>query len=81
MWPWEHVGNSAADGILDDETYDWIPVVRALADGRGAPIVVTEAQIMEGERTRPIDHRDQRVAHGNRGPGRAAGSARRHRIQ
>ena len=47
MWPWEHVGASAADGILDDETYDWIPVVRAMADGRGAPIVVTEAQVIE----------------------------------
>ena len=47
MWPWEHVGNSVADGILDDETYDWIPVVRAMADGRGAPIVVTEAQVVE----------------------------------
>ncbi len=47
MWPWEHVGSSAADGILDDETYDWIPVVRAMADGRGAPIVATEAQILK----------------------------------
>lgn len=45
MWPWEHVGNSAADGILDDETYDWIPVVLALSEGRGGPIVVTEAQV------------------------------------
>ncbi len=47
MWPWEQVGSSAADGILDDETYDWIPVVRAMADGRGAPIVATEAQILK----------------------------------
>ena len=46
MWPWEHVGASAADGILDDETYDWIPVVRAMADGNGSPIVVTEAQVL-----------------------------------
>jgi threonine synthase len=47
MWPWEHVGNSAADGILDDETYDWIPVVRAMVDGRGSPVVVTEARVLE----------------------------------
>ena len=47
MWPWEHVGNSAADGILDDETYDWIPVVRAMTEGNGGPIVVTEAQVLE----------------------------------
>ena len=47
MWPWEEVGTSAADGILDDETYDWIPVVRAMADGHGEPVVATEAQVLE----------------------------------
>ena len=47
MWPWEHVGSSAADGILDDETYDWIPVVRAMAEDRGSPIVVTESHVLE----------------------------------
>ena len=47
MWPWETVGSSAADGILDDETYDWIPVVRAMSESRGAPIVVTEARVLE----------------------------------
>jgi threonine dehydratase len=47
MWPWEHVGASAADGILDDETYDWIPVVRAMNDGDGSPIVVTEQHVLE----------------------------------
>ena len=46
MWPWEHVGQSAADGILDDETYDWIPVVRAMGDGNGSPIVASEAQVL-----------------------------------
>ena len=47
MWPWEHVGPSAADGILDDETYDWIPVIRAMGDGNGSPIVVPEATVLE----------------------------------
>jgi threonine dehydratase len=47
MWPWEHVGTSVADGILDDETYDWIPVVRAMFDGHGSPIVVTESLVRE----------------------------------
>ena len=47
MWPWEHVGSSAADGILDDETYDWIPVVRAMAEGNGSPIVAPEALVLE----------------------------------
>ena len=47
MWPWEHVGNSAADGILDDETYDWIPVVQAMSEGHGGPIVVTEVHVQQ----------------------------------
>jgi threonine dehydratase len=46
MWPWEQVGTSAADGILDDETYDWLPVVAGMADTGGAPIVVVEADVL-----------------------------------
>jgi threonine synthase len=46
MWPWEQVGTSAADGILDDETYDWLPVVAAMADTGGSPVVVTESQVV-----------------------------------
>jgi len=59
MWPWEHVGESAADGILDDETYDWLPVVEAMAASGGAPVVVSEAHVLEanevGCRTTGID--------------------------
>ena len=59
MWPWEHVGHSAADGILDDETYDWIPVVRAMGDGNGSPVVVSESQVLRanelGRSTTGID--------------------------
>ena len=59
MWPWEHVGASAADGILDDETYDWLPVMSAMADGHGEPVVVDEAQVLAaneiGCRTTGID--------------------------
>ena len=47
MWPWEQVGSSAADGILDDETYDWIPVVRAMLEGNGSPVVVPESGVGE----------------------------------
>ena len=58
MWPWEDVGTSAADGILDDETYDWIPVVRAMVEGNGSPIVVDEGRVLEaidlGRRTTGI---------------------------
>ena len=49
MWPWEHVGVSAADGILDDETYDWIPVMRAMDRG-GSPIVVSESLVDEANK-------------------------------
>ena len=47
MWPWEDVGKSAADGILDDETYDWIPVVTAMEHGNGSPVVVSENHVRE----------------------------------
>jgi threonine dehydratase len=46
MWPWEHVGHSAADGILDDETYDWLPVLRAMLDGHGSPVVASEDDVL-----------------------------------
>ena len=46
MWPWEHVGTSVADGILDDETYDWIPVVRSMIEGNGSPVVVAESRVL-----------------------------------
>lgn len=47
MWPWEHVGASAADGILDDETYDWLPVMAGMQASKGAPVVVSEDQVLE----------------------------------
>ncbi len=59
MWPWEHVGSSAADGILDDETYDWLAVAKALHESGGSAVVVTEAHIAEanemGSRATGID--------------------------
>jgi threonine dehydratase len=50
MWPWESPPTSAADGILDDETYDWVGVVRAMAAGGGSPVVVPEALVVEAHR-------------------------------
>ncbi|MHB1089582.1 MAG: PLP-dependent lyase/thiolase [Ilumatobacteraceae bacterium] len=47
MWPWEEVPSSLADGILDDETYDWIAVCNAMADSGGSPVVASEQHIME----------------------------------
>jgi threonine synthase len=42
MWPWEEEPKSVAHGILDDETYDWLAVVRGMMATGGTPIVVDE---------------------------------------
>jgi threonine synthase len=42
MWPWEEVPHSVASGILDDETYDWLAVLRGMAATGGTPVVVDE---------------------------------------
>ena len=47
MWPWETMPVSLADGILDDETYDWIGACNAMADSGGYPIVASEQLIHE----------------------------------
>ena len=40
MWAWETVPDSVAGGILDDETYDWLEIVRAMrATGGGVAVV------------------------------------------
>ena len=45
MWPWESAPASLAHGILDDETYDWWEVVKAMRETGGDAIVVDEATI------------------------------------
>ena len=45
MWPWETEPVSVAHGILDDETYDWLAVVRAMLVSGGRAVVVDEATI------------------------------------
>jgi threonine synthase len=59
MRPWEQEPTSAASGILDDETYDWVGVADALAVSGGSPVVVPEATILEanelGRRATGID--------------------------
>ncbi len=42
-WPEPH---SIADGILDDETYDWLAVMHAMVESGGEPIVAAEADIV-----------------------------------
>ena len=38
---------SLADGILDDETYDWVGIVEAMAATGGSPVVASEATVVE----------------------------------
>ena len=44
MTPWADP-HSAADGILDDETYDWLGVFDVMRRSGGRPIVVPETAI------------------------------------
>jgi threonine synthase len=50
MWPWEQEPHSVAHGILDDETYDWLAVARAMLASGGRPLVVDEATLLEAAR-------------------------------
>ncbi len=45
MQPWETTPASLAHGILDDETYDWFEVVKALRETGGEALVADEAAI------------------------------------
>jgi threonine synthase len=45
MWPWESVPASLANGILDDETYDWFEVVKAMRETGGEALVADEAAV------------------------------------
>ena len=47
MWPWPDEPASVAEGILDDETYDWLAVVRGMAESGGVPVVADEATLKE----------------------------------
>ncbi len=46
MWPWETPPTSVAHGILDDETYDWLALTRAMLQSGGFPIVVDESTLV-----------------------------------
>ena len=50
MWPWEEAPHSIAHGILDDETYDWLAVVRGMLETGGTPLVVDEPTLEEANR-------------------------------
>jgi threonine synthase len=47
MWPWETEPRSVAEGILDDETYDWAAVVGGMLATDGSPVLVSEETLGE----------------------------------
>ena len=46
MWPWNQP-DSVASGLLDDVTYDWLPLVEATINSGGTPVVVPETTLIE----------------------------------
>jgi threonine dehydratase len=50
MWPWEEAPHSVASGILDDETYDWLAVLRGVAASGGSSVVVDEDTLQQAHR-------------------------------
>ncbi len=50
MWPWDTEPTSAATGILDDVTYDWLPLLRRTKATGGEPLVVPETTIVDAYR-------------------------------
>jgi threonine synthase len=62
MWPWESVPASVAHGILDDETYDWLAVLRGMIETGGSSVVASEDVLREANDLArratgiPVDH-------------------------
>ncbi len=50
MWPWEAEPRSVAEGIVDDETYDWAAVVRGMLTTGGWPVLVSEERLIEAQK-------------------------------
>ncbi len=46
MWPWDQP-SSAASGLLDYVTYDWLPLLEATIESGGTPLVVPETTLIE----------------------------------
>jgi len=51
MWPWEDEPHSLATGILDDVTYDWLPLLERTRESGGHPIVAPEHLIIRAFET------------------------------
>ncbi|MDP6762340.1 MAG: pyridoxal-phosphate dependent enzyme [Planctomycetota bacterium] len=46
MVPWPTTPAGAAGGLLDDETYDWAALVAGMAETGGAPLVVSDDELV-----------------------------------
>ena len=75
MWPWEEPPRSVASGILDDETYDWLAVLRGVAATGGSTVVVDEVTLERAHRLVRDTTRRPTQSHRIGGPGRAASTA------
>ena len=53
MWAWENEPVSLADGILDDETYDWVADVAQIQRTSGKVVVASESQVVEASNLAP----------------------------
>ena len=53
MWPWEHEPVSLADGILDDETYDWVVDLREIERTGGRVVVAPESVVRRAAELAP----------------------------
>ncbi len=81
MWPWESEPHSLADGILDDETYDWLGIIERMARTGGAPVVAGEPAIVAAaemvQRASGIDAERDRRRRSRRGDRRPPGAGGR----
>lgn len=53
MWPWESEPVSLADGILDDETYDWVVDLREIERTHGRVVVAPEDVVRRAAQVAP----------------------------
>ena len=61
MWAWEDEPHSAATGILDDVTYDWLALVDRTRASGGEPVVVAEELVVQANQL-ARRHTDIRVS-------------------
>ena len=79
MWPWDGPApHSLAHGILDDMTYDWFYLLRAVLRTGGRAEILAEDTIGRALRPRPAAHGYPGLPDRGRGAGRAD-PADRHR--